>query len=308
MTVSDSHEVRARLDPDALLPSTLLARYLFFLSRRPVSVSNQHFRSARLAALQALAHSVENKGDEDFEDVLEAIRVLTPSNLFRGAPSIEERLRPYIRNEFRRHLIVCENAPPKSFLNGARRVLVAFGPGIGIGDEIICFPLPAAIRQLAPACEITVLSWYDGLWHTNQNVAGVERCDNFGTLLRMLRSSAFDVVFFVDFEDPRLSAAIAREPDVARYVEVSLGARSVAALDNVHGRVYQYRAHSEYYANFYRCFARMLEWLGADSVAADAASAVPGDHATILFSPFTSKEEPSEIYWTRLIAAIAGEG
>src|SRR4051812_34269087 len=95
----------ARLDPDALLPATLLARYLFFLSRRPVSQSNSHFRTARLAALQALARSTRGKGDEEFEQAIESICALTPTNLFRAASAIEEQLGPYVRRNLPNDLV-----------------------------------------------------------------------------------------------------------------------------------------------------------------------------------------------------------
>ena len=54
------------------LELTLLHRYLFFLSRRPISVANRHYLDQRLAGLRALAVQSREQGPSEASDVRES--------------------------------------------------------------------------------------------------------------------------------------------------------------------------------------------------------------------------------------------
>jgi hypothetical protein len=63
------------------------------------------------------------------------------------------------------------------------------------------------------------------------------------------------------------------------------------------------------FSNFYGCLERMLRWLGAgidfpEPALAGSFRSEAKNELRVLVSPFTSKEDPSEGYWSRLLARM----
>ena len=285
-------------DPELRLPATLLSRYLFFLGRRPVSAANAHYLTSRIAALQSLAPLFDDAR------VTRALRALTPANLFRLAPQIQHALQPQLATDTPRDLVATSHAPDASFWNGVQRLLVIYGPAIGIGDEILASSIPRALRKLAPS--VTVMTAYDGLWDRVQPGEQVERYRDLSTIFGQLRGDAYDTIFYVDFEPAGLVTTMAHEPRVQRFVELSLGTRLLTVLDSSTRRLHQMPGTSPYHENFYRTLEQMLAWLGTSAEPRDHESRV--NEPLIVASPFTSKEEPSEKLWSGVLAAIARRG
>ncbi|MBV8830630.1 MAG: hypothetical protein JO108_15500 [Acidobacteriaceae bacterium] len=295
-----------------LLPLTVLTRYLFFLSRRPVSASNVHFRNHRIAALQKLGPLLRERDCCELENIARQLSSLTPESLFRVAPEIQRELREVAALKIPRDVLLSQRSPSDLFFQDISRVLMIFGPGIGIGDEILCFGLPEAISRVLPSAEVNVISMYEGLWNC---VAGSRTIETYrdapGFLGALRRGKApHDVVFLIDFESPGLVPAICREQLIPRYVELSLGRQSVLVLDNRTRRLC--RSPESSVENFYHGLARLLSWLHGAATLPDLDSVVtrtkttdsPRDLVTILVSPFTSKENPSERYWSDLLTNI----
>lgn len=284
----------AALDPELVLPATLLSRYLFFLARRPVSAANAHYRASRIVALQSLASMF------DVPEIRDPLRALTASNLFRVAPEMQSALRPHLEMRMPRDLVVTPHAPAPEAWRDTRRIVVIYGPAIGIGDEILASTVPRALRALAPDAAIEVMTAYDGLWNriAPDQPATVYR--DVATLLRRMRGGADDTMVFVDFERPGLIAAMAHEPEVKWFAELAVGTRTLALLDNRTRRLYEMPAvHRE---NFYDAVDAMTGWLGADVHRFEARG--NRDDDLIVVSPFTSKEEPSERRWRALLLAM----
>src|SRR5690242_5803364 len=133
-------EPAVRVDRDSLLPLTLLSRYLLFLGRRPVSSSNSHFLQSRIAALQSLAWRFENSPNPVVRTVAAQLRSLTCANFHRLGPAMQIALVGYSCDDLPRDFIVSREKPELDGWRDAQRVLIVFGPGIGVGDEILCFP------------------------------------------------------------------------------------------------------------------------------------------------------------------------
>jgi hypothetical protein len=300
---------------DLFLPVTLLSRYLYFVGRRPVSASNSPYLARRIRAFQTLAPFFQASNDPALHRVGDELRALTVANLPRLSGVLHAGLKGRTAETLPSETVVSAEAPPASFWSGCRRALLILGPGIGIGDEIICFRIPAALQSLAGGSSVScsVLSAYDSLWDRVGTVAGAATYHGLDELVHAIRGAATDdLLVFIDFEPSGLLPSICYEAGcygggAPRFVELSLGTRSLAILDAANQRVHRMPLVDPYYANYYACLQHMLQWLGAPSLNfADAIlpvkKAEPGREFTVLVSPFTSKEDPSQIYWSRLIS------
>jgi hypothetical protein len=297
------------------IPLTLLSTYLFFLLRRPVSSSNLHYLSRRLRGLQSLAAMLDTESRYNLGTLVQMLRRLTPANFSRMAPPLQLQLASAQRALLNSpSLFVSHQPPPRWPFPSARRLLIILGPGIGIGDEIILFPLPAAIHAIYPDVEIVVLSGYRGLWDRVRGVDHPEYYETHAELVDAIRGASlgnFDAVLFADFEKPGLTPAFCSNAPVRTYIELSLGAQSAVFVDTRLGHAYASTLPMEARANYYEAAEWLLEWLGIpiDSTQryADLIERSPRDDAgpfRIFVSPFTSKYEPSLQYWSRILGSL----
>jgi hypothetical protein len=297
--------------PTPLLPILLLKNYLHFLSRRPISGSNLHFKTGRIASLQTLAPFLSSSGVESIEDCVAMLRALTTTNLARFAPQILRGLHRYKEPELPRNIVVSNDPPPSDFFSGVRRAVIILGQGIGIGDEILTFPLAAALRRRMPAgASLSVLSSYRDLWRDVEGVESQGLYDGLGELVEQMRCVDYDLVAMVDFERPGLLSTLCKEPGVTRYIELAMGLRELSALDKAACRVWRLEHPDPYFANFYHHMERMRGWLGDEqrhpihrSMAVATKDCAEREIA-IYVSPFTSKEDPSQRFWSELLLSM----
>jgi len=314
-----------RLATELRLPLALASQYLFFLSRRPISRSNRHYLERRLAGIKSLCEPLAACGEPALEALVRKIGRLQPASFARLAPGLQLGLLPWMERVRRlpEEVVVLDGPPAPGALAETRRVLVVFGPGIGIGDEIIFFPLPRWLRGSCPRLsELDVLSGYDGLW---QEVAGVDRAGrwkNHREILGALRGEAphdgYDLVLFADFETPDLYRALCAERPAFRYVELSLGSRSAFVLEPGGDALHRVHHVTPYFENYYAACHHLLRSLGLAVREGERFESLSGRPAgesgdgdgtfRIFVSPFTSKYEPSLAYWSRLLAELAAEG
>jgi hypothetical protein len=314
---SSGNEVSAnrrvsRIDPELELPLTFLRRYLFYLSRRPVSTSNSQFLSKRLAGLKSLASVFENRSLPALNRICAVLNALTEANLVQLASVAEEDLRTLVPAGVPRDLVCSSSPPGPNFLRDARKTLLAFGPGIGIGDEIICSQIPSCLHALGS--EVTVLTGYEGLWNRAPRIARVKTYHSGREFIEQIRTGGgeggWDLVMMVDFENPGVWPAISREDSVNRYAEISMGIRSATALDRGRSRLNRMPACDPYFQNFYDCVNYIMTWLGAPDMRSDPQSTLRPETRpnrndfVVLVSPFTSKFNASQRYWGSLLSSI----
>ncbi len=298
------------------LPLALLIRYLVFLERRPISRSNQHYLQQRLKGLKTLGDFLPDADIPQLRAAVQQLRALNAANFYRLVEGLEYALTPLMHavNELPRDIVVSDQ-PPTHWLNDVRRVLLVLGPGIGIGDESMLFPLPTWLKSAQPTMHITVLSAYAGLWSWVNGVDAVQHYESWSDLIHALRGEApyedVDLVFFADFERPDLHQAICHESRIARFVELSLGAQSLFVADNRQHWLYRARRPSPYFANYYYGLEYLLRWLGLSPSRAQVHDTLrrrqprpPQDVLQIYVNPFTSKYDPSEAYWSFLLSAL----
>jgi hypothetical protein len=296
----------------------LLSQYLYFLSRRPISESNLHYLLSRLHGLQSLAPVFAGSGHPVLERVVLQLRQLHPSAFRRVAAALQLSLIPLARGarELPKDLVVQDSTPGTDWIAGVNRVLLVFGPGIGIGDELILAPLPAWLKRANARLSVTTLSGYRGFW---DRVEAVDRDLQYSSnldLLKALRSippyDDVDLVVFVDFEAPELYRGVAADRGVKKYLEISLGARSAFLFDAE--RRWMFRIHhvTPYFSNYYHALHQTLRALGLNpEPAAHFTNVVrrraqkADDGLDVFVTPFTSKYDPSVVYWGRLLTAVA---
>jgi hypothetical protein len=305
--------------PTLKLPSLLLSRYLFFLTRRPISASNVHFLHRRIDGLQSLAPLYEGIDDPAAVDTVRLLRCLNPSNLYQVAERIQLCLLRLTATVTPRRYLTLRSPVPEAFVGGSKRIAMVLGPAIGIGDEAITFPLPSWISARHPDAEVTVVSGYPGLW---DDVAGVGRVVSYtrhDALIEIMRGTGpeghFDLVMLIDFENPDLLQALTYEPSLARYAEVSIGAQIVNAVDAEGGRIYRATLPPGSFGNVYHGFDRLVAHLGIPPGQRFTPAGPPNRHRppqdplTVFVSPFSSKYDPSLRYWSRLVGGlVAGPG
>jgi hypothetical protein len=303
---------RDALDPDVHLPLTVLLRYLFFLSRRPISSSNRSFLVERVAALRALAALFSNRSSPVLDHVAADVRRLTPNTLAEVTREISSRVTALLPKEVADDVVVTHRRPDRDFLASTRRIRLILGPAIGIGDEAICLSLPAWLHTGAPHAEIHVLSTRPELWSAVAGITSIAPYQDLVEMVEALRGDGFDLVFLADFERPALATALSRGPAPSRYVELSLGAGTVEAFDAGVRCVHEFSRRSPYFANYYDFAEHALRWLGTTATLRDRACPVEMSQRlptadrpqTIVVSPFTSKHEPSAAAWTALLGAL----
>lgn len=296
----------------SLLPTLLLKNYLHFLSRRPISGSNLHFKAGRIASLQTLAPLLLSNATDDMRQWIEMLHSLTTTNLARFAPQILRGLQRYKEPMLPRDFVTAMIPPPSEFFDGVHRALLILGQGIGIGDEILTFPLATTLRHRMPAdASLTVLSSYRDLWRDVEGVDSQGLYDGLRELVDAIRTGSYDLIVMVDFERPGLLSTLCSEPGVTRYIELAMGLRELSALDKNEGRVWKLEHPDPYYANFYHHMRRMQLWLGEKEEQVYVGAACPvakHEREIVIYAcPFTSKEDPSQHFWTELLLAMLCE-
>jgi ADP-heptose:LPS heptosyltransferase len=307
-----THRAAAVMRPELKLPTLLLSRYLFFLTRRPISRSNLHYLHRRIHGLQALRDVVADVDDgAGGAQVTRLLQSLSPTNLHEVAERIQLLLLRSTQTVLPIDYVSIDGAPPPEFLLDNDRILLVLGPAIGIGDEIVVQPLPRWIKTANPRVEVAVLTGYSGLWDRVAGVDTVVTYSDCAALVDAMRGRGphgrFDAVLLIDFEHPELFEAVTYEPDVHRYAEISLGARQLAAVDLERRSLYRFGPPRGYFRNVYRAFDLLAGALGMtpdDRFAGRANAGAVGDPLRIFVSPFSSKYEPSLRYWSRLLESL----
>ncbi|MGB2607349.1 MAG: hypothetical protein WBC78_27330 [Candidatus Sulfotelmatobacter sp.] len=296
----------------------ILSSYLFFLLRRPISNSNSHYLAQRIKGLKSLAPLLASSSSPQLQEIAEKLQSIQPANLSNIARDLQVQLvLAHKPSPIPADYVVSNQSPGPGLFANVRRVLLALCPAIGIGDEMIFFPVPASIKATLGGVHIAVMSAYRGLW---DRVRGVDERIYYSThreLLSMLQGgdenslTTFDLIIFGDFEKPGLAPLVCLQPGTQRYVEISLGAQYAAVVDNNAGSFRSVTLMPEARLSYYAALDHLLEWLGIGGHKVERYKDVvehelwaPSDSYRMFVSPFTSKYNPSLIYWSKVLGSL----
>jgi hypothetical protein len=306
------------LQSEHRLPLLLLSQYVFFLSRRPISESNHHYLVSRLQGLKSLAPLLAGSQNPILDQVVSQLANLHPAAFRRVAPSLQLSLIPLVNLVWPLpgNVVVEDAPPPANWLADARRALLVFGPGIGIGDELIFAPLPQWLKAENHGLQVTALSGYKGFW---DRVEGVDNELQYSSHLDLHNAlcgigpfDGYDLIIFADFESPEIHRGVIAAGGRAKtFLEISLGARTAHLFDSERRWLYRLLHLDPYFANYYQAFHNQLRWLGLHPQSQDRFTQVvrrdegkAADRLDVFVSPFTSKYDPSGVYWSRLLTGI----
>lgn len=306
------------LAPELQLPLTILGRYTFFLARRPISASNEHFLSRRLDALRSLVPLLEGRGHATLDTALRRLRGLGPTTLHAEAGAIERTIAPLLPPDVPPRFVVSSAPPRQLFSSSCRRLLLIYGPAIGLGDETLAASFAQALRAASPDADLRVLTTAPVLWKDaakRGEINGVRAYEDGAELVAALRGEGPEGprqgVIMVDFEKPGLLHAMARESTVDVYVEVAIGARETSVVDRHRRWLYRFCPLLPRAEGFYHFVDHAQRWLGLAPPIHDRETRPrpwapkPGAQPpSLLISPFTSKYDPRLPFWTRLLHAL----
>ena len=304
---------------EAELPLALLCSFLFFLARRPISGSNSHYLASRLRGLKSLIPVLEQLDiSPTLRRVLARIESATPESFKHHSRAIQMDLIAHrnrdldLPDDF-----LISSDMPLGFARNVHTAMLLLGPSIGIGDEITLFPLPRYLK-LAGVPRVEVFTMYGQLWDRVTDADAVQTYADHRELLELLRSRPEDpghLRVLADFEKPGLAPVIAHEPNISRYLEISLGAQTALFVDQTTRRFHCFRMPSDHLVNYYRGLDKMINWLGVQTDHRTRFDKIVGnerrvskDELVLFVSPFTSKFDPSSIYWSRLVRRLLHEG
>src|ERR1700730_10478361 len=108
----------AVLRPELKLPVSLLMHYLFFLTRRPISASNNHYLQQRLEGLQSLCDALQDTDIPSLREGIQLLSAMNPSNFYRLAERLQYTLLPLANatTELPRDFVISDSPPPTNFL------------------------------------------------------------------------------------------------------------------------------------------------------------------------------------------------
>lgn len=311
------NHTKPSLSPEWRLPIAFLRSYLFFLTRRPISKSNTQYLSKRINGLKSLTRILQCSNDPFLNHIVHQLNILSPVNFSRIATQLLTLLANRLKNdqEVPKGFIFSNNSPSKDFIAEAQHILLILGPGIGIGDEIMFFPVPMWIKTSFPHTRITILSAYEELWERVKGIDDTIYYSDYLTVLKALRGEEpfekYDIVMLADFEKANLFTTISHEPGIHKYIEISTGTYSAAAVDNKSKWICQMQRPEPYFSNYYYSLTHLLQWIGITPEPAEQFSCIIRhtndccqNTLTIFVSPFTSKYDPSQSYWSHLLASV----
>jgi len=127
-----------------------------------------------------------------------------------------------------------------------RRILLAVGQHIGIGDELICFRVARRLQSCFPEASLEALSFYPTLWSLCPGVRASDAAadDPLLPLVRavdLLREDADNLVVFVDYASFGVYRTLESLQALPRFVYVDPGAPLTRLVDSAEGWIAEYR-------------------------------------------------------------------
>ncbi|MEM9556449.1 MAG: hypothetical protein AAGC60_19485 [Acidobacteriota bacterium] len=300
------------------LPSALLGRYFVFLGRRPISTANQHFLRRRLRFLRSLTDLLAGR-DDTLDALLTRLRTLDVDGFRRHGPALAEALTPWLLLDKPADLVPSDQPPERLWpVERAPRLRVVFGPGIGVGDEILAARIVDALALTARIegggedsgdsadGTLDIVSAYPGLWRAlGRPARGYDDGASLVSALSAAEDEALDLLVVIDFETPGLTSALADRRGIERCVEIALGARAVRVVEPETRWLRSFEL-GDRPSNLYRSVDEIVRWLGLESPPPRRPPPRPSEAARRLFvSPFTSKFETSVRAWSSLLVELA---
>jgi hypothetical protein len=301
----------------------LLLTTRYHLSSRPISNANTSFANRLTSSSDALLAVLGESGWDMLEDDIE-------TGLVEMLPLAELPGRRDSSHEFRRiykHRFGAMNPPwsdlgPSESLTinqwqSPQRILIAIGPNIGIGDELILFELARRLKRQWPGAELEVSSFNSGLWNlcdcvTVRRDPRDDQLDPYVHAMELTHHDPSALIVFAEFASTPIYRILERVAGLRRFVYVDTGARCARVIDHDTESIAEYIESGD--GGVYATLHRLLERIGL-SAAGDAFDSWPQlspprpcqSIPTVFVNPYSSKDfrvlDPS--WWGTAVRTVA---
>jgi len=212
----------------------LIWNYQAILSHRPIDRGNRAYLAALVEASKALAQSLDSSGRRGASLALDRLQTALRAQNVVNAQVVSRNILPLIRacapdaGERTSNHDLYLNRTDKP-LRAADELIVIFGPGLGLGDEIACLQFVRQLTARFDAGRTTIFSCYPGLWpllmpkvrsrHYWANPLRPFRAVRLSSSMRSL------LVVAIDFDGNGLHHAVLPRAEPIDVLEISIGLR-----------------------------------------------------------------------------------
>lgn len=300
-----------------LAASLVMSR--FHMASRPVSKANVQFSDRLGASCAALLHVLLELTTARLEPEVEEGFAALQRSMERADLDIVELRRIY-RVLYRVHFLALNQpwsrhrpvmSPPAPLVRpDTQNVLIAVGPNIGIGDELLFFELARRVRRRAPRATITTISYNRTLWDLCEEVDArlVETRDQLAPFVAassLLRRDPEAAVVLVEFASAPIYRMLEAVAPLFRFAYLDTGARLARVVDQSHRWVSE-RVLEPKEGGIYETLGRMLEFVGLPSAPAGRVEPlrVVAHTPKVYLNPFSSKpfHQLTPEWWAESVA------
>jgi hypothetical protein len=212
----------------------LIWTYQAILSHRPIERGNRAYLAALVEASQSLAKSLDSSSHRAANPPLDRLRTALRAQNVLNAQVVSRNILPLIRAcaseagaRTSAHDLYLNRA--RASLRPADELIVTFGPGLGLGDEIACLNFVRQLTARSGAERTTIFSTYPGLWPLlTPNVRSRHYWANPLRPYRAARLSSSTrrlLVVAIDFDGNGLHHAVLPRAESTDVLEIAIGLR-----------------------------------------------------------------------------------
>lgn len=218
------------------------------------------------------------------------------------------------------HLTPVDNLTIKRWSNPSR-ILIAFGPNIGIGDELIFYRAARRLAKHYPECKIEVASFSITLWDNCPFVSNVmypveNQLAPFIRAKELIKEHENNFVVFVEFATAPLYRNLELVSGFNRFVYLDTGSRVARIVDQDKEEIFEINLPLN--ARVYETLSKFLDGVGLQSHYDESgyeppirnrAKTKPAGEKKIFVNPFSSKDYKrlTTDWWAHLIKLINSE-
>jgi hypothetical protein len=201
-----------------------------------------------------------------------------------------------------------------------RRILVIIGPNIGIGDQLIYFPIVEALAARFSAARVDAVSYTSALWDLCPSVA--KPTSRVRTLVgpfvlarEAMAEEPTTLVVFSEFASAPFYRNLETVPGLPRFVYFDTGARCLRIVDQERGLIREWQGRPS--ENIFQFCCHAMNWLGLGQTApAHYGPVVAGsarakaDVRRVYVNPFSSKDHSTirPTFWAGALDEAAKRG
>ncbi len=318
MTTGDLNSIDASIDSlgkSAEVKRFLLATLLvsrFHLTSRPISQANDSFFHRISNHCDKLLETLRKPGWPELlpemETGLEDMRFVADWSKDKDAAKtaghvFKKDFYKYFRgiNINWSHLTPVDDLTINRWQN-PKHILIAFGPNIGIGDELIFFRVARRLAKRYPASKLEVISFSRTLWDNCDFISKVSypvenQLAPFSRAKEILNDDNNNFVIFAEFATAPLYRNLEVVPGINRFIYLDTGSRVARIIDKEKSEIFEYGLPLE--TRIYETLSRFLDVIGLSGEHDNSGweppirgkiNAPAKENKKIFINPFSSKD------------------